>query len=97
MTNRSELDSAWFRKARTQFKQQGQADNEPCWICGQPIDYQAPRGDPQAHTLDHLHPVSHAPELHDDPANWRHAHHSCNAKRGNQNITHQNTTLPHWW
>lgn len=98
MTNRAHLDdSHWYRKQRDTFKQQGEATDAPCWICGQPIDYTAPRGHPQAHTLDHLHPVSTHPQLHDDPANWRHAHHACNSARGNRNITKQCSTLPHWW
>ena len=90
-------DSAWYRKQRTRFRNQGETTDAPCWICGQPIDYTAQRGQPNSHTLDHLHPVSHAPELHDDPANWRHAHHACNASRGNQAITKTNTTIPRWW
>ena len=94
---RIQQDSHWFRKERARFKQQGQAENAPCWICGQPIDYDAPPRDPNSHTLDHLHPVSLAPELHDDKENWRHAHWGCNAKRGNKPVTKQNSVLPRWW
>lgn len=96
-TYRSRYDTRAYKKARAQFKAQGQAENAPCWLCGQPIDYNAPKGNPDAHTLDHLHPVSTAPELHNDPANWRHAHAHCNSKRGNRPVTKQNTVLPCWW
>lgn len=54
----------------------------PCWICGQPIDYQAPAGTPDAWEPDHYLPTSSHPEYGYDPANIRPSHSSCNRSRG---------------
>lgn len=87
----------YFKRASKQFKEEGKAADAPCWICGQPIDYDAEPRTPNAHSLDHLHPYSTHPELHDDPANWRHAHDRCNKQRGNRPPTQPCETLPRWW
>lgn len=89
-----------FKKARALFKEEGRAANAPCWICkGKhgPIDYDAPAGDPWSHSLDHFYPDSTHPELHDDPANWRHSHLKCNSSRGADPVTKHNSVLPRWW
>lgn len=55
----------------------------PCHICGQPIDYSLPPGDPMSFEVDELIPVS----LGGDPLD-RHnvapAHRICNERRGNR-------------
>lgn len=56
----------------------------PCWLCGQPIDYSAPPGHPNAFEYDHAQPWSTHPELREDPANGRSSHGRCNRSRGNQ-------------
>lgn len=55
----------------------------PCWLCGQPIDYRAPQGDPNAFEGDHVIPSSVDPELADDVDNLRPSHASCNRARSN--------------
>lgn len=88
-----------YTQARNRFFNQGKQENAPCWLCGQPIDYNAKPGtSPDSHNLDHYYPVSTHPELQHDPANFRHAHMECNIRRGNglarKNLGKQ---IPQWW
>lgn len=78
--------SRLYRKQRLAFKAQGQADDEPCWICGMGIDYRLDHTDPQGWQLDHMYPRSTHPEHAEDPANYRHSHSACNNRRGNKMI-----------
>lgn len=55
----------------------------PCHICGKPIDYDLPPGDPMAYELDELVPVSRGGDPL-DPDNVAPAHRICNQKRGNR-------------
>lgn len=71
-----------MRKLRAAFHAECRDANEPCWICGQPIDYTAPATHPDAFELDHFYPVSTHPELAEDPANFRASNGSCNRSRG---------------
>lgn len=71
-----------------------------CWLCHGRINYSVPPGTTDdSHELDHYYPVSRFPELQDDPAGWRHAHRSCNRKRGDG--TRHNASLgdivPDWF
>ena len=59
----------------------------PCAICGGPIDYDAPRYDPNAFAADHIVPVSVNPDAALDPANLRPAHRWCNGSRGNRDTS----------
>lgn len=56
----------------------------PCWLDGQPIDYDAPPDDPNAFSVDHAKPWSLYPALREDPTNLRAAHLRCNKSRGNR-------------
>lgn len=88
----------WFLAASKRFREEGRAADAPCWICGQPIDYDLPAGHPFSHTLDHIKDVARYPELHDDPANWAHAHHGCNSRRANEDAGNVRiNVLPDWW
>lgn len=55
-------------------------DNYVCKICGQPIDFGLPPGDPMSGTIDHIIPLSkggwHGPD------NVQSAHLRCNSKKG---------------
>ncbi len=53
----------------------------PCWLCGQPINYDAAPYAPDAYECDHVIPVSVAPHLAFDLTNLRAAHHRCNRSR----------------
>ncbi len=55
----------------------------PCAICGAPIDYSLPAGDPWSYELDEIIPVSlGGSEL--DPENVQPAHRICNERKGNR-------------
>lgn len=75
-----------FKALRAAFLLEGEANDAPCWLCTQDIDYDLPAGDGQSHTLDHFYPVSTHPEYANDPGNFRHAHHACNSSRGNKAV-----------
>ena len=70
-----------------------------CWICGKRIDYTAaPSSTDMSHELDHYYPFSIYPELHDDPANFRHSHRKCNRERGNgQPKANLGDVIADWW
>lgn len=74
---------------------------DACWICGQPIDYEAAPDDysnDDRFELDHYYPVSTHPHLQEDPANFRPAHAGCNRTRGNSsNISSLAGTLSRDW
>lgn len=55
----------------------------PCALCGRPIDYDLPAGDPWSYELDEIVPVSlGGSEL--DPDNVQPAHRICNQRKGNR-------------
>lgn len=60
------------------------SEQRPCWLCGQDIDYEAERDDPDSFTVDHIHPLSTHPHLAEDYANLAAAHKRCNSARGNK-------------
>lgn len=66
------------------LKREVRARRDPCWLCGQAIDYTLPHDDPHAFSVDHIKPWSTHPELREDPANLAAAHASCNKSRGNR-------------
>ncbi|CDD67574.1 putative uncharacterized protein [Eggerthella sp. CAG:368] len=67
------------RKLRARLKAQG----NPCAICGQPIDYSLPSGDPLSFEVDEIIPVSlGGNEL--DINNVQAAHRICNQRKGNK-------------
>ena len=73
-----------WRKFREGLYRRDRATNAACWICGQPIDYRAEPGTPDAWEPDHVVPVAQAPDLAFDPGNVRPAHCSCNRSRGDR-------------
>lgn len=78
-----------WRKLKTRFRSECQQSDEPCWLCGQAIDY-AINSDPDfeyeyhpdAFEPDHYFTVESRPELKEDPANLRASHAACNRSRG---------------
>lgn len=70
-----------YRTLRTKLKKQWSDEGRPCWLCGQPINYELPGHHRAAFTMDHLHPVW-AGGSDTDPANYAPAHRSCNSRRG---------------
>lgn len=57
----------------------------PCWICGLPIDYSLPAGDPLAMECDELVPVSRGGSPY-DRENLAPAHRCCNNWRRNKSV-----------
>ena len=73
-----------FKKQRAEFRANCADSDVPCWICGQPIDYDALPTDyknPSRFNLDHYFPWSTHPELREDPSNFRASHAGCNDRR----------------
>ena len=67
------------RKVRAWLKAQGL----PCHICGRPIDYSLPAGDPMSFEVDEVVPVSRGGSP-IDRGNVAPAHRICNERRGNK-------------
>ena len=70
-----------------------------CWLCGQPIDYEAKPGSTEdSHNLDHYHTVHSSPELQEDPTNFRHSHMACNGQRNKYAPSVGiGDPVPEWW
>jgi 5-methylcytosine-specific restriction endonuclease McrA len=70
-----------FRRARERIKRQ----RPPCWLCGKPIDWDAPPAHPDSYELDHYVPISKGGEnMPRGQDSLRAAHSSCNRKRGSR-------------
>lgn len=82
MAQRPGRDTSTWRRLRLQLKAKAERERHVCWICGQPIDYSAPTGTPDAWEPDHIISPLERPDLAEDPANIRSAHSSCNRSRG---------------
>lgn len=68
---------------RTKLRNRVRAMGLPCALCGQPIDYSLPAGDPMSYELDEIVPVSKGGSPY-DPANVQPAHRICNQRKGNR-------------
>lgn len=67
---------------RTKLRNRVRAMGLPCALCGQPIDYSLPAGDPMSYELDEIVPVSRGGSPY-DPGNVQPAHRLCNQRKGN--------------
>jgi 5-methylcytosine-specific restriction endonuclease McrA len=74
---RGRSGSRW-RALCTQIKTR----RDPCYWCGQPIDYDATYPADASFTVDHLKPLSLHPELAEDPSNLVACHAKCNKVKG---------------
>lgn len=70
-------------KLKRRFRAKCEATNQPCWMCGEPIKYDADWRHPDSFQPDHYYPLSTHPHLHYDETNLRPSHSRCNAARGN--------------
>lgn len=73
-----------YKTTRTTFRNDCATANEPCWLCGKPINYDLPPEHPDSFSLDHAYPRNTHPELAEDPANYRPSHLDCNKQRGDR-------------
>ena len=67
---------------RVAIRKRWKAIGAPCALCGKPIDYSLPAGDPMSYEVDEIVPVS----LGGDPCDFENtqpAHRRCNQKKGN--------------
>lgn len=81
---------------RTKLRNRVRAMGLPCALCGQPIDYSLPAGDPMSYELDEIVPVSRGGSPY-DPANVQPAHRICNQRKGNRTAqdVRRPAALPH--
>jgi 5-methylcytosine-specific restriction endonuclease McrA len=70
--------TARFRKLAAALRR----ERRRCWLCGQPINYEAGRQDDDSFTVDHIVPLSIAPDRAEDYTNFAAAHRRCNSARG---------------
>lgn len=71
--------NAW-KQARARRRAIAQANDEPCGICGAPIDYTLQWPDPRSCSIDHIHELAKGGQL---LGETRPAHLSCNSRRSN--------------
>jgi hypothetical protein len=60
----------------------GNSVGEPCWLCGEDIDYRLAYPHARSWSLDHKITVHENPELMLDPLNFASSHLECNNIRG---------------
>jgi len=72
-----------WKKLADQYKHRCKQANLPCWLCHQPINYQASRT-PDSFEVDHYHPISIRPDLIFEPRWFRPSHAQCNNQRNNK-------------
>lgn len=82
------------RKVREWLRSQG----NPCAICGRPIDYSLPAGDPWSFECDEVVPVSRGGSP-VERSNVQATHRICNERRGNRTMDEVrgrgSASLPH--
>ena len=76
------LSHRQWRKLRVKRLTVAKANGEPCWICGQAIDYDSPPGTPGSPTVDHLDPRAHGHPVLAPLHRLAPAHSYCNSSRG---------------
>lgn len=70
---------------RTKLREWLRSQGGPCHICGGPIDYGLPPGDPMSFEVDEIVPVSRGGSPFDRD-NVAPAHRICNERRGNRSV-----------
>jgi hypothetical protein len=81
--------STEYQKARELFLYQARnhrnrdgTHGQPCWLCGQAIDYRLRFPHPRSWSLDHAVPIAEEPRLALHAGNFRSSHLDCNNLRG---------------
>nr|DAT11399.1 MAG TPA: HNH endonuclease [Caudoviricetes sp.] len=85
-----------YKNLKKLYKHECATTQAPCWLCGQPINYNLPHTHNDAFTIDHMLPYSTHPELLEDPTNFRPAHRSCNIQRSNKTPDSLGTLSRNW-
>lgn len=68
---------------RNKLRDKVKSKGLPCALCGKPIDYDLPAGDPMSYELDEIVPVSRGGNPYDEN-NVQPAHRLCNQQKGNK-------------
>lgn len=68
---------------RRQLRNRVKARRDPCALCGLPIDYDLPVGDPMSYELDEIIPVSRGGDPL-DISNVQPSHRICNQRKSNK-------------
>lgn len=84
------------RKLAESFKATCCARRLPCHLCGEDIDYAAPKGSPTSFEADHYYPLATHPHLAFIPANLRPSHSKCNRSRGADVMPTSQWVKPAW-
>lgn len=67
-----------------------------CHLCGEPMDLAIKWPDPRSFSVDHVVPISQAPELALSRANVRAAHLGCNSSKGSGGSKSKRITSEDW-
>lgn len=88
-TVRAYRKSRDYTQARNKFRERAKNQHNkdgsigaPCWLDGEPIDYQLKFPHPRSWSLDHAVPIKENMALMLNAANFRSAHLDCNNHRG---------------
>ncbi|ADG97643.1 conserved hypothetical protein [Segniliparus rotundus DSM 44985] len=76
------MAASWSGDKAAKLRARLRAERRPCWICRQPIDYNAPPEHPDSFQADHAYPRATHPHLAFDYQNLRASHARCNQTRG---------------
>lgn len=71
--------SKTFRKLRAKLRNEHHPN---CYLCGQPIDYEAKHTDPESFSVDHILPLHTHPHLAETYSNLAPTHLRCNKSKG---------------
>lgn len=82
-----------WRELAARYKAQCAKRDDPCWQCGQKIDYQAAPQTAGAFEADHYKPVATHPHLALAMGNLRPCHSSCNRSRGSTPAPESNSWI----
>jgi hypothetical protein len=71
-----------FKSLKEKFRAVCARNDEPCWLCREPIDYKLTYPHPLSWSLDHKISVKERPDLLMDWENFAASHLDCNLRRG---------------
>jgi 5-methylcytosine-specific restriction endonuclease McrA len=81
----------WF-----ELTAQVKAEEDTCWLCGEPIDFDAPPRTSRSFSVDHIRPKSRYPELRYVRSNLRAAHYGCNSRKKDHDDPEPEVTSRVW-
>lgn len=81
--NVNKVSGGTWHKVRARVRREAQADNAPCALCGQAINYEATQYDPAALQVDHIIPLARGGPAY-EPTNLQVTHRYCNRLKSNK-------------